>query len=160
MKRIILLFLTILLSSCTVANLKDTAQIEENHGVMLVKFIPNNHGYFISTVSKENHTVGSAFIRIKSSNNLSVLSLPEGAYIWKGFYSTKGYAEFKNEFGFKIETNRINYIGDISININFPEGEYKLTFKNDPNTIDEFKELYPVLSKSLPITENITSVFN
>ena len=160
MRRNILLLLTILLSSCTVANLKDTAQIEGNHGVMLVKFIPNNYGYFISTVNKEWYIAGSAFFRIKSSDNLRVISLPEGEYIWKAFYSTKGHAEFKKEFGFKIEANQINYIGDLLIDIDFSKAKFKLAFKNNPETIDEFRELYPVLSKNLPITENITSISN
>ena len=160
MKRNILLLITVLLSSCTVVDIKDTAQIEENHGVMLVKFISNDIGYFISTVKKKNHLAGSAYFRIKSSNDLRVISLPEGEYIWKAFYSTKGHAEFIDEFGFKIEVNRINYIGDILINIHFPEGKYNLAFKNNSETIDEFKEIYPVLSKSMPISENITSTLN
>lgn len=160
MKINILILLTLLLSGCTVANMKDTAQIDDNHGIMVVNFIPNNYGYFISTVNKDWYIAGSAFFRIKSSDNLRVISLPEGEYIWKAFYSTQGYAEFKKEFGFKIEANKINYIGDLTININFPEGKFKLSFASNPETINEFKQLYPIVSQSIPIIENITSTYD
>ena len=161
MKRYTLLLFTLLLSSCVEVNIKDTSQIDVNHGIMLVNFVSKHEGwYLISTVNKENYLAGSAFFRIESSNNLRVISLPEGEYIWKAFYSSEGHTEFNNEFGFKIEGNRINYIGDILINIDFSGGKYKFTFENNPETINEFKGLYPVLSKSMSITENITSTSN
>jgi len=117
LNRFILLFLgTTLLFSCVSTANKDNFVLKEGEGAMVA---------YISSDSMKNFSLrlsnGSALapsLKVKKDDLVKVVILKEGEYKFNyisigGFFDVNRSAVLNNQPSFKIESGKVNYIGDL-----------------------------------------------
>ena len=137
---------------------KDDFQITEKHGFLVTNFHSSHSGYKVTIIKKSNLTTSSAIFDIKPDDNFWVISIPEGEYTWRGIYVDTKHSEFRNEMDFKIESGKLNYIGDMVINISSDIETYTMGVLDQTEFAKErIEKDFPNLYERYRFVKNLTN---
>ena len=94
---------------------------------------------------------------ISPGSTFKLAAFRPGKYVWAELLFS-GYAGvFKEDFTFDCQDQRVTYIGDVDLNIDWTGRKYSIRFvdRSDRASVD-FATEYPVLSSSHPLRFRIT----
>lgn len=114
-----------LLSGCVTQPLSTDGsdEIDSNEGLLAVRFLSNWKGnesaifdelsFGIANVHSNKHTV----LEMRSNNDLQLVPLLEGDYIWYQAAIGSSYLRFGTTNPFSIRPGQITYVGDITLDV-------------------------------------------
>jgi hypothetical protein len=146
-------------------SIRDTTSIPEGSGVIVARIIfvqKNAVGDepvpALTAIKKTSLTVASLIWQLQPGESFSVMTLPAGAYTWRGLYVGRRYSEFRNLMPFEVHAGKINYVGDIVVSIDWSDlTHYGMHVSSDQATSENYlHNAYPQLSAHYPITASIT----
>jgi hypothetical protein len=146
LQKIFISILTISLCSCSNVqkNITDFNAISKNNGILVTTLKSNWKGHSNPLLAKIEYCFGDVtikqsanYLRQTKENELKVISLPPGNYIWK-FIKFGNYTNTLDwNHAFSIKKGEITYIGDIETKLNLK----LLSMTGDTKVIDNSKNI-------------------
>ena len=146
-------------------SIRDTASIPDGSGVMVARIVfvqrnavGNEPIPALTAIKKTNLTVASLIWQLQPGESFSVMTLPAGAYTWRGLYVGGRYSEFRNLMPFEVRAGKINYVGDIIVSLDWSDlRHYGMRVRNNQTTSESYlHSIYPQLSAHYPIIASVT----
>lgn len=154
MKKILIIYLITLLSSCTTANfVKHNTKLKENHGILICSIHIAEPGWGINILKKGNSFASGIIKKLDSPWNLIMMTLEEGEYTYSNLFYPPVSINLESVY-FNVKAGSVNYIGDLYIETNgnpylepdisfyYTDNEEKVLERSSsdyPNIINHFK---------------------
>jgi hypothetical protein len=152
---VVVLMSLVTITSCA-ANIKDTARLDRDDGVLVATIKTNFRGR-ISLINQQNLMLSSAVFWVEPGLNFKIIELPAGKYRWRGILPglSSSQCAFTKHEEFEITSNTINYVGDPEIII---EGRICRWIFHDhgAETKQYLQKRYPKLSRSRAFSSRLT----
>lgn len=168
-KSFLVLLVSFLLSACVASstNVKGDKALAPTEGVVVTRLVSNWKGYnnpLLAKVEffffgKSTSGLNKNSLSLDRANDLKVVSLPAGSYLWShlGF----GNRHLQMSGGFEVKPGTITYIGDINSQLSlgaFSAGA-KINVENKASDIKKIlQKEYPELLSKYPLVTDITDL--
>ncbi|PCJ31919.1 MAG: hypothetical protein COA90_04680 [Gammaproteobacteria bacterium] len=168
-KRIIAVVLLLLFLTACVSNTKnisDTHELISSQGLVVTKIHSNWQGYDnplladleFTFVQEQGDKTYSKFV-LSKANDLKVVALPEGNYMWLKIVFGNYYMDLTG--GFTVGANQITYIGDINSQLDLSlfsmSGETKISDETS-QIKDDLQLNYPTILDKYGFKTNLTNL--
>jgi hypothetical protein len=142
--------------------------LNKSEGVVVTQLRSNWEGYKNPLLTKLGYIFGKSDSNINSGNffmdradDLKVVSLPAGDYVWSHLSFGNRRLDFNSEDHFTVMPNKIVYIGTLNaeLDLGLFSASAKVTVENDIESITkQLNKEYPELMKNYQLVEKLTEL--